>query len=357
MTPQLLLFGHDTVECAYFLVGDSAGGPDFERLAARKEALRASKTRHPAPVVLGQEEFLLAAHGTGSGYPFLLENDVFSIQCGPTNSPNFFVTYRSFGLWQFGMEKLHERFLAWAASVGYFPVASERLSRVDFTFDYLLSEIDFSEDDFVTQAAKDNKRRKHRQAQTFQFGEGPLLLRLYDKCAEIAEQSAKTWFFELWGTDQDVWRIEWQARKEWLRRFGIRTVADLFERQGDLLRYLATEHTTLRQRTADSNRSRWPLHRLWRDLQAQVAKLEGLGVYREFEPELLREERMLRLAISVYGYLKRIAAIEGLTTGNEQVSLKEALGALRLRLHGLHEPLSWDIEVERRMTQMRLGPW
>ena len=354
---ELLLLGHDTIECAYPLGRDARGGLDFERLAATKEALRASKGRHAAPVRLGQEEFLLAPHGTASGYPFLLANGVFSVQCGPTNTPSFFVTYRSFGLWQFGAMHLHERFLSWAASVGFIPVARERLSRVDFSFDYRLADIDFTEEHFVTQAAKDNKHRLHGRDQTFRFGEGQLVLRVYDKCAEIQEKSAKTWFHDLWGTDRDVWRIEWQVRKEWLRRFGIRTLEGLFERQGDLLRVLANEHTTLRKPTADSNRSRWPLHPLWRDLQARIAKLEGQGVYRELAPERLRDERMLRLAISVYGYLKRMAAIRGLSTENEQVTLEHAMVALAQRLKTLHEPVSWGLDVRRRIDEMRLGPW
>jgi hypothetical protein len=99
------------------------------------------------------------------------------------------------------------------------------------------------------------------------------------------------------------------------------------------------------------------VHPLWSDLQAQTAKLDGLGVYREFEPERLREERMLRLAISVSGYLKRMAAIEGLAMGDEQVTLKQAIAALRQRLGDLHDPLSWKIDVQRRMTEMRLGAW
>lgn len=357
MKPCLLLYGYDTVECAYQLGRTTDTALDFTGLGSKKEALRSSKSRTGAPVLLGREEFMLAPHGTGSGYPFLIENEVFSIQCGPTNTPNFFVTYRSYGLWQFGIKALHERFLAWGESVGYVATAGERLSRVDFSFDYELPALDFDEENFVTRAAKDNKHRKHGRAQTFRFGEGQLLLRVYDKCAEIQEQSAKTWFFDLWRTREDVWRLEWQVRKDWLRRFGIRSVADLSARQGDLLRVLVNEHTTLRQKTGDTNRSRWPLHPLWCDLQDAVAELNGYGVYREIAPEQLREERLMRLAISVYGYLKRIAAIEGLSTQCANVSLHETMAALERRLKRLHDPLSWQVDVERRMTEMRLNPW
>lgn len=190
---SFLLFGHDTVECAYYLAPGPHACLDFERLATLKETAKSAKSRHPTPLRLGTEEFLLAPHGTGSGYPLLIENEAFSIQFGEFNKPNFFVTFRSFALWQFGVAAMHQRVLRWAASLGYAPYRQEALSRVDFTFDYQL-ELDFDENSFVTQAAKDNKHRKNGRAQTFRFGEGPLVLRVYDKCAEIGEKSQKTWF-------------------------------------------------------------------------------------------------------------------------------------------------------------------
>lgn len=358
MDSRFLLFGHDTVECAYFLAPMGQSRLDFQHLAVEKESLRASKSRHPTALHLGSEEFLLATHGTGSGYPFLLENDSFSVQCGEFNKPNFFVTFRSFALWQFGAVALHKRFLKWAASVGLSPYRPESLSRVDFTFDYSIPSRDFDEDNFVTSFVADNRHRKNRQAQTFRFGAGQLLLRTYDKCAEISAQSAKTWFHDLWGGEQEnVWRFEWQARKEWLRRFGIRTFIDLEERQGDLLRVLTHDHTSLRIKGADSNRSRWAMHPLWLDLQRRVADLGGLGIVREVDPVALLDERLTHIAISVYGHLKRIAAIEGLQKGRIEIGLQDSVNVLQQKLNRLHDPLSWGNDVERRMTEMRLGQW
>ncbi len=90
-----------------------------------------------------------------------------------------------------------------------------------------------------------------------------IFLRVYDKIAEIKQQSDKVWFFLLWEEDENVWRIEWQIRKAVLKKFGIVTFNDLKNRQGDLLYYLAVEHDTLRIPNNDSNKSRWPLHPLW----------------------------------------------------------------------------------------------
>ena len=353
----LLLSGHDTIECAYYLAPADDCLLDYERLAVMKEEMRLSKSRKPTPIKLGSEEFLLAGHGTKSGYPFLMENEAFSIQCGEFNKPSFYVAFRSLALWHSSAQGLHERFLAWAQSVGLRAYQPERLSRVDFTFDYHLPLIDFDEDNFVSSFAKDNQHRKNGKVQTFRLGGGDLALRVYNKSDEIQESSAKTWFYDLWGMEQGVWRIEWQARKDWLRVVGIKTFEDLQERQGDLLRVLVNDHTTLRIKTEDSNRSRWPVHPLWQDLQERVAQMEGLGVVRELDMAGLLDERQMRIAIILYGYMKRVAAIHCLQGGLPMISHDEAHQHLGIMLDQIHDPLTWQNDVERRITEMRLGEW
>lgn len=73
------------------------------------------------------------------------------------------------------------------------------------------------------------------------------------------------------------------------------------------MRVLINDHTTLRIKTDDSNRSRWPLHPLWQELVERVGRMEGLGVVRELDMPALLDERQMRNIISVYGYMKRIA--------------------------------------------------
>jgi hypothetical protein len=89
---------------------------------------------------------------------------------------------------------------------------------------YYLPVIDVDEENVVTLCAKDSRYRNARKGQTMMFGEGDIVLRIYNKVAEIVEKSGKTWFYALWGgVCEDVWRIEWQTRKDILRRFGIRS--------------------------------------------------------------------------------------------------------------------------------------
>src|SRR5690606_16228020 len=145
---NFLISGFDTIECAYYLTRMDGDSLDFQMLAVEKDLLARSKSKSGSALKLGSEEFLLASHGTSSGYPFWMENDAFIVQCGEFNRPNFFGKFRSIARWHQGLEAMHERFLNWAASVGLMPSQPERLSRVDFAFDYHLPEMDFDEDSF-----------------------------------------------------------------------------------------------------------------------------------------------------------------------------------------------------------------
>ena len=169
----------------------------------------------------------MQSYGTLLGYSLVLEHPDFRIECGEFNNPSFYVTYRSQALWSKGAAALHQAFSTWAESVGLQAFRPEGLSRVDFTFDYFLPQVDFASDSVVSLSVKDATFRGDRKMQTMQYGKGDVVLRIYNKIIEIQEQSDKVWLFQLWGVDENVWRIEWQVRKDVLRRFGLRTFADL----------------------------------------------------------------------------------------------------------------------------------
>jgi len=355
--PQYLLHGLDTVQCAYFFSTSCAHAVDFEWLYTEREALRLSKSREPKPIHLGDMEVLLHGYGSSSGYSFVVSNADFKIEFGEYNKPSFFVTFRSEALWRETAYALHEKILAWADSVGLVPVQSESLSRVDFCFDYHLPEVDFDEDSFVSRSAKDSQHRYRGDVQTFTFGKGDVVLRVYDKVAEIAEQSGKVWFFDLWGRKDEVWRVEWQVRRPILKRFGIRTFEDLRAQEGDVLHYLATEHDTLRVPTDDSNRSRWPLHTLWQDIQARIDELTHLGVYQVEGESVFVDEQLARLLISVNGYAKRYAALQCRCSGTHTMRQDKALEQLSKQLAEIEDPFTWRVDVEKKVTEMRLGKW
>lgn len=351
-----LLAGHDTIECAYYLYAPYGDGDiDFERLIVQREEARLVKKGSPYPITLGGEEFHLHGSGTQSGFPFVIANPDYTISFGEYNKPSFFVKFRSEALWRDGPAELHYRFLNWAEGLGLEATEPEGLSRVDFTFDYHLPVVDFDADAFVTQSAKDVRWRNHRKTETTQLGVGDVVLRVYDKIAEIQQESGKVWFAQLWETFEDVWRIEWQIRKDMLKRFGIRTFADLDARQGALLFHLAESHDSLRIPQADSNRSRWPVHSLWVDLRAWMEDFDKGEQGHELSLGETLDTRRQRIGIAVYGYLKRLAAIMALKTGRDEMPVREAMWDLHDLLKSVHDKGTWPLDVTKRIDAMRLG--
>lgn len=354
MNFNFLTSGLDTVECAYYLTRYAATSElDYDQLAFEKEQLRHAKGKQTKHIRLGNSEFILHPYGSSSGYPFIIENDRFTIAFGQHNTPNFFVKFKSIALWHAGLQILHNEFLEWAKSIGYQPYRNESLSRVDTSFDYVITDMDIDENNIISLSKKDSRYRDNGDIQTFSYGKGDVVLRIYNKVAEIQEKSQKTWFFDIWGVNENVWRIEWQTRKSILKRFGIKTIDNLFARQGDLLRYLATEHDTVRTPSEDRNRSRWALHPLWCDLQNRIDSFSSLGIHRELNAESQLEEKLMRNAISIYGYLKQTAALNAAKSHKNNCELDDALKLVNRKLRLLHDDLTWQIDVEKRVQKLR----
>ncbi len=91
---SFLVSNFDTIECAYYLTRRDDCTLDFDAIAVEKDQLARSKSKSGSILKLGSEEFLLASHGTKSGYPYLMENEAFIIQFGEFNKPNFFVKFK-----------------------------------------------------------------------------------------------------------------------------------------------------------------------------------------------------------------------------------------------------------------------
>ena len=106
----------------------------------------------------------------------------------------------------------------------------------------------------------------------------------------------------------------------------------------------------------DANRSRWPLHPLWVDLQKQVDKFQGLGEHREVDPQAAIEERLARIGgerLWVPEAGRR--ALTGAQRAEESVSLWSAFERLRNLVLQVHHPVSWKLDVKARRDELRVG--
>jgi len=354
--PRLLLHGLDSLYVCYYLELVTSN-LDFEDLEYRKQLVKDGQQGQEF-LELGSERFMLKAYGQ-KPYRYVLENEAFSVALGENMSPSLKVQFYSAALWRDGAMALHGRIHAWAESMGAHRNRPEVVSRADWAFDFNLPAIDFDENHFASRARKDAKYRESGAPQTFVFGTDQTVVRVYDKVAEIEQASGKAWFYDLWGQRKDVWRVEFQVRGDRLKQGGIRTMEDLEALQGDLLRELASNHTTLRVPSPDSNRSRWPFHPLWQALFAAVAALPQLGLSRSYDPANLIEYRLAVQVRSLYGSLKALGALLALQAGQsgEQVSLDRLTARLPRLLDRHHSEVHWAAEIEDRIRKHEMGQW
>jgi hypothetical protein len=354
--PTLLLRGLDSLYISHFFDLERSN-LDFNELAFQKERIREARLERLAEIQLGTERFALMPYGKHP-YAYILSNEAFELRLGERLSPSCHVQFFSQFLWQCGLDDLCKRFTSWADSMRLQSKLPEVISRADWAFDYSLAAIDFGADDFVSRARKDAIHRENGNVQTFTRGRGDFVLRVYDKVAEIEQQSEKFWFYDLWGQTRDVWRIEFQVRRARLHKAGIDTLDDLRSLQSDLLHELAANHTTLRDPSKDTNRARWPLHPLWKALLDDIASLEQSGLVRVNDPRGTLNMRVYYQARSLYGSLKGLAALHTEREDRERpMSLAEILAALPAILHTHHNEVVWYADVRKRLTALRLGQW
>jgi len=107
--------------------------------------------------------------------------------------------------------------------------------------------------------------------ETFQFGKDKIVMRLYNKTREL-QHSCKGWMHKIWkmcpgyDPDKDVWRIEFQFRREALTELGARDPAKAFESLPNLIGF-GLDWASLRIPQGASS-DRWPIHPAWEQLRA-----------------------------------------------------------------------------------------
>jgi hypothetical protein len=99
------------------------------------------------------------------------------------------------------------------------------------------------------------------------------------------------------------------------------------------------------------------LHPLWEDVQERVKEVNQTEVREPYDKGVVLDERMMRIAIIMYGYLKRVAAIRCIKTGKNMILVQEALEYLDERILRIHDPLNWEIDVKKRIEAIGCGEW
>ncbi|OOZ42859.1 hypothetical protein BOW37_12655 [Solemya velum gill symbiont] len=153
--------------------------------------------------------------------------------------------------------------------------ARPNVSRADLCVDFVtdLSIDDIQEREWVSRARNFSQHSDKRRFSGWSIAvRSDLSARLYNKTIEL-EKSGKDYMRDIWSDlgwdgEQGVWRLEFQFRRDALRRQSVKTFDDLLQYLGGLWTYATTDW--LRLTCPDSNdktQTRWPTHPMWEVLQ------------------------------------------------------------------------------------------
>lgn len=181
------------------------------------------------------------------------------------------------------------------------PDAPEKLSRIDICVDFQGFDPTLNGARFVCDAEYRPVFPNVERPETFMFGRGDCVARIYNKTKEIAH-SAKPWMVELWKAhpgyrpELDVWRFEIQLRRKRLRELGCDTPQRAFARMPLLLRY-GLWWCDLRVPEGESS-NRWARHATWEALD------RATGAHTTIERQILEQNlaSLAHIAPAVAGY-------------------------------------------------------
>ena len=192
----------------------------------------------------------------------------------------------------------------------------------DFVTDYPLESIHDGE--LVTKAKKFDYHIDQRQFSGVSVASGAILsARLYNKTLEM-KKNPRPYLEELWrnaGWDgvSDVWRLEYQFRRQALRDLGVIRYSDLINSLAGLWEYCT--HHWLRHtipNPADTNQTRWLPSSLW--LLMQSAPWSGVNEVHRVNSERSRGPTDRSLFINGLSTLTSFMARENILNAGEAAS-------------------------------------
>jgi hypothetical protein len=275
----------------------------------------------PEPFLGFDEPFVLSPSGLKPWKWVLAGEDMHLRLTDRENLPTVSVRLLALGLAAQGWEGLYE--LAWSilSQLGHLTPAG--LSRIDLFADFqgLTPTPDLMEG-IVCRATYSGTHSKSRTTQTFQYGKGAIVCRIYNKSAEL-EVSGKRWLREAWALcedfdpEQDVWRIEYQLRRQFLKETGDVEAHAVFERLAEL--WVTCLGWCELRIPNGKNQSRWPLHPAWRELAAlspeasPLRRLKVVGYVENFEAVIPQIAGLLISACSSVGMTSLDSALENMS--------------------------------------------
>jgi len=300
---KLLRYGVDSLYLSY----PGVMNEDWDKKLAKLKMLAQMEddlSQSIAQVAICEHLFEVRDKGAGR-FSYVLVDNAYRIQASNSRSkslPLAYVQISSEFLSHAGIEKAEEALRHIVNSLGVVEEPAN-ISRVDlfadFSADYQMDAFEPLRD-WVTRVETMSLHYSHGRFSGWSFGSGgDIVARLYDKTLEIEKKSRKFYLHDLWnaaGWDgiSQVWRMEFEAKRNALVSLNLPKLSNLLPNQAALWRYLTENWLRLTVPTeTDSNRARWSNHPLWDFIsdafssQGEQPKLERFNTARLPEDERL----------------------------------------------------------------------
>jgi hypothetical protein len=336
--------GVDTLEATF------EGELDFwvgKELSKRKTAAQVKGA--PDPIRMCNEDLFVGAQGMGFWQYVVRNRDLLLRLSLAKNIPSMSVRLLAEGLAGRGVTGLWAK----AKELGEeMKLAPLNLTRIDVAVDFQGWVPTYEE--MLNVVCKTSFRPVYPNTtspQTFQFGKGERVVRLYDKTAEIAAKNHGWWrnVWRLHGYDPNlpVWRLEVQLRSAALKELEMRSVDRALDNIYGLFCH-GLDWCSLRVPANDSNLRRADEHPAWIDLREKFAPAEALG--------------RIRPVISCMDYDAAVARMAGLYASaavaaeiDDYDELCAALNAdVQRHVHNRRE-MGWNEFVEYKRRKMDSG--
>jgi hypothetical protein len=228
-----------------------------------------------AGIDIGDHRFMVLPRGRGR-FAFVLEDNWFSIQLSNASAgvlPLASVQVRSEYLTAVGPHEAVATITKLIGGMGEV-AGPPKISRIDLFADFC-TDHDLAALPGSHWVKRSKKRSIHEEADEvtgISFGGGnEVSARLYDKTREILKSGKDymrpLWALEGWDAAAQVWRMEFQIRREGLPLEMLCPAHEALALCGNLWRYLCNDWLRLAiPSQSDDTRSRWPTHPLWEDL-------------------------------------------------------------------------------------------
>lgn len=324
---KLLRFGVDSLYLSY----PGVLSEDWDKKLARLKELAQMEgdlSQSIAQVMICDHLFEVRDKGAGR-FSYVLVDNAYRIQASNSRSkslPLAYVQISSEYLSHAGIEKAEEGLSYIINTLGMVNEPAN-ISRVDLYADFCAEcEMDAFDPmrDWVTRVQTMSLHYSHGRFSGWSFGSGgDIVARLYDKTLEVEKKSHKFYLHELWkatGWDgiRQVWRMEFEAKRNALVSLQMPKLSHLLPNQAALWRYLTENWLRLTVPTdSDSNRARWNNHPLW-DFIAAAFNTEGdQAKLQRFNPARLPEDE--RLFVHGLGGITSFMASRGIEDIGEGV--------------------------------------